>query len=78
MTQRLRALFLCLWIASPGCAAVSLFSHDHTHTHHHHYDAGSGEVLSRLESIEHRVGGLEVGQYPATVPAPAPLYAPTE
>lgn len=77
MAQCLRAvLFVLLAAISPGCAALSLFSQDHTHTHHHHYDTHGGEILTRLESIERRVGSMEFGQYPA--PAPAPFPTPIE
>lgn len=69
-------LALALASTSSGCAAVSLFSHTHEHTHHHHYDTHSGEMLSRLESLEGRLGNLEGADHPAS--APAPLYMPMQ
>jgi hypothetical protein len=74
VARRICVVFgLLPWMIS-GCAAVSLFSHTHTHTHHHQYDSNGGEILSRLESIEHRIGSLEVDENPA----PAPLWIPVE
>lgn len=74
VARLLRVWSLILFLASPGCAALSLFSQQHTHTHHHHYDSHASEVLSRMESIEQRIGSLEVGQYPV----PGPIFAPSE
>ena len=54
-------LFCC---SSIGCAALSLFDETHTHNHQHHYDCQTEEMLSRLNSLEQRVGMMETPMQP--------------